>query len=491
MTPERGIEDQPKSSEVRVGAMADDGSSFGPFRYDPAEALLYRDGAPVRLGGRAQRLLALLIERAGAIVTKADLIDAAWPEQAVEESNLSVQIAQLRKVIGANRIRTVERVGYSLQIAPSTPAPVLTVGDFTGGDAAREVRDELIALLAGFDGFTLSGGAGPSGQVPARYRLQGVVQLRRHAMRLGVYLVEAPSDRVLWGQMFDGGAPGLSTALERAAAMVEFEIGKAEVERSASSSLEEASPYQLHLRARALLRTARSDDNATALRLVEAALAAEPENTAFLATACEVLGGQRIPMGWEPLTQDDRALARTYAQRGLLSNASSASEIALFGTAMFRGGEPDFGYWTTRRGPELNPNSIMALVCAGNVVKQWGSPEEAAGYLHRALSLNPRDPLQRFSYAALSSIEMARGNYEDAIAWAQRAYTVNQYYAATHWHFIAANAQLNRLEAARAQVKRLLDIHPSTSMERIVSGQPTRTAHTANTFDGLARAGLN
>ena len=59
------------------------------------------------LGGRAKRLLIRLLDRRGAIVTKADLIESAWSGQAVEDSNLSVQVAHLRRVIGADWIRTV------------------------------------------------------------------------------------------------------------------------------------------------------------------------------------------------------------------------------------------------------------------------------------------------------------------------------------------------------------------------------------------------
>jgi DNA-binding winged helix-turn-helix (wHTH) protein len=52
--------------------MAVDRLGFGPFRYDAAQALLFREGEFVTVGGRAQRLLALLLARRGEIVSKAD-----------------------------------------------------------------------------------------------------------------------------------------------------------------------------------------------------------------------------------------------------------------------------------------------------------------------------------------------------------------------------------------------------------------------------------
>lgn len=85
--------------------------AFGPFRLDPA-GLLWREGRLVPLGRRGLRLLETLLRHKGEVVSKAALIDAAWPNEAVEDSNLSVQMAKLRKAVGRDRIRTVERVGY-------------------------------------------------------------------------------------------------------------------------------------------------------------------------------------------------------------------------------------------------------------------------------------------------------------------------------------------------------------------------------------------
>src|SRR4051812_7377619 len=74
--------------------------SLGPFRLDTQAHLLLRDSAPVPLGRRAIALLRTLVERPGALVSKDELLEAAWPGRAVEESNLPVQIATLRRVLG-------------------------------------------------------------------------------------------------------------------------------------------------------------------------------------------------------------------------------------------------------------------------------------------------------------------------------------------------------------------------------------------------------
>jgi DNA-binding winged helix-turn-helix (wHTH) protein len=74
--------------------------TLGPFRLDTQHDLLLRESAPVSLGRRAIALLRTLVERPGILVSKDALIEAVWSGRLVEESNLPVQIAALRRVLG-------------------------------------------------------------------------------------------------------------------------------------------------------------------------------------------------------------------------------------------------------------------------------------------------------------------------------------------------------------------------------------------------------
>src|SRR5271154_3875860 len=91
--------------------------ALGPFRLDTQDDLLLRGSEPAALGRRAIALLRALVERPGALVSKDALIEAAWSGQAIEESNLTVQIAALRRVLGEapggdRWIATMPRRGY-------------------------------------------------------------------------------------------------------------------------------------------------------------------------------------------------------------------------------------------------------------------------------------------------------------------------------------------------------------------------------------------
>src|SRR5262252_400131 len=90
---------------------------LGPFRLDAETNTLFRGGEPLALGHRAVALLRLLVEQRGIPVSKDALMQAAWPGLTVEESNLAVQIAALRRVFGEEPggekwIETLPRRGY-------------------------------------------------------------------------------------------------------------------------------------------------------------------------------------------------------------------------------------------------------------------------------------------------------------------------------------------------------------------------------------------
>jgi predicted ATPase/DNA-binding winged helix-turn-helix (wHTH) protein len=74
--------------------------AFGPFRLMPERRVLLEGEKPCRLGGRTMELLVALVERAGETVSKQDLLDRAWPGMTVDDANLRVHLAALRKALG-------------------------------------------------------------------------------------------------------------------------------------------------------------------------------------------------------------------------------------------------------------------------------------------------------------------------------------------------------------------------------------------------------
>jgi DNA-binding winged helix-turn-helix (wHTH) protein len=114
--------------------------SFGPFRLLAAQQLLLEGDRPVRLSSRALDILVALVERRGEMVSKRELMALVWPDTVVEEGNLKVHVAGLRRALGDGRgghryLINVPGRGYRfvapvvLAEEPQRPAPYLATSN--------------------------------------------------------------------------------------------------------------------------------------------------------------------------------------------------------------------------------------------------------------------------------------------------------------------------------------------------------------------------
>lgn len=136
---------------------------FGGFRLEPQRRMLSRiDGAPVGLSDKALDTLVYLVERAGQLVTKDELVKELWPTTVVEENNLYVVISTLRRALkddsAAERlIATVAGRGYQFvaevravtRATPGQTASEPAVGSTTPAALPSHVRTRRLAVALG------------------------------------------------------------------------------------------------------------------------------------------------------------------------------------------------------------------------------------------------------------------------------------------------------------------------------------------------------
>jgi predicted ATPase/DNA-binding winged helix-turn-helix (wHTH) protein len=139
-------------------------AAFGPFRLFPMARLLEREGTPVDLGGLAFDILTALVNRAGCVVSKTDLISSLWPDTRVVEGVVRTHICNLRKALGdgvggARFITSVAGQGYCF-VAPvargaleEAPARTRESGVRFAGNVWKPHHDlpPLLARIAGRD----------------------------------------------------------------------------------------------------------------------------------------------------------------------------------------------------------------------------------------------------------------------------------------------------------------------------------------------------
>lgn len=135
---------------------------FGPFRFHSARHLLFSEDAVITTNRRALDVLAVLLERPGELVSKRELIERVWQDSTVQENNLTVQIAKLRKALGDDTgrrwqyIATVNGRGYRF-VAPidrrhagprATAAGAVPAGAFALPAAPRRTIGRAAAIDA-------------------------------------------------------------------------------------------------------------------------------------------------------------------------------------------------------------------------------------------------------------------------------------------------------------------------------------------------------
>jgi DNA-binding winged helix-turn-helix (wHTH) protein len=130
------------------GPSSTDISLFEGFRLDRRSGILCRRDqrgvfAPLTIGSRALDILGVLVDRPGELVSRDEIMEAVWPGTVVEDSNLNVQVAALRRILDQDRelgscIQTVSGRGYRL-LVPVTPVEPATPqsGNSSGGPVAE------------------------------------------------------------------------------------------------------------------------------------------------------------------------------------------------------------------------------------------------------------------------------------------------------------------------------------------------------------------
>ncbi len=233
---------------------------FGPFRLDPRRRVLTRNAVPLRIAPKPLALLILLLEERGRVVPRERILRRLWPRETGTGSNLSVNVAALRRALGErpreNRyIVTLPSRGYSFvaevrergeKAALPQPEPRGSHAvSFTGrrlavlpfralggrhgdGTLPLGLADTLITQIAGLDGLAVRSPASvrryqETGADPTEVGrdlhvdivLEGSVTRRGDDLAVTVQLAEASEGTLLWAESYDGALSALSQIQDR------------------------------------------------------------------------------------------------------------------------------------------------------------------------------------------------------------------------------------------------------------------------------------
>lgn len=483
--------------------------AFGPFRLDSETAILFRGADPLPVGRRAVALLRVLLEHAGEPVSKEALIEAAWPGLAVEDSNLTVQIAALRRVLGGQAggdgwIETLPRRGYRFvgpQVATSSagtnvksqiepglrPAavdkPSIAVLPFANmsGDPEQEyfadgMVDEIITGLSRIKWLSVvsrnssfiyknkpAAMSEVAGKLGVRYVLEGSVRKSDNRVRITAQLIDAESDAHLWAQQFDRLLENVFALQDEITVCVvgaiEPSLRKAEIERIKRQRPVSFNAYDLLLRSQQLVFAGMPKEAEKAILLLEEALKLEPNYSAAHAYLSWCFHSR---FGRGGLREEDRLTAIRHARAAIAFGSDDATALAIAALVLaYDGHETATALKVFDRALELSNCNIFVLCWNAAILAWTGKSRLAIERAQLALRLGPFDPMIWRANHALAVAYFHSRRYSDAADAARSVIDVNPVYSLPRAFLAAALIRLGRIEEGKAAARTVLECDPS------------------------------
>lgn len=500
--------------------------SFGPFVLRPGRELL-RDGKAVPIGQRGLLLLETMLEVSGGVVSKSDIMRRVWPGLTVEDGNITVQVAALRKELGKrddNRdwIVTVPRIGYRLDLddAPATAPPMdggrpsLAVLPFINlsGDQTRDyfadgLVEDLITAFSRFKTFSVvsrnssfvyKGRPVDVRQVAkdlgVRYLLEGSVRLAGERVRVTAQLVDASAGTHLWAASVDGEFGQIfefqDRVTEAVVGLAEPQLRRAEIERSRRRWPDNPQAYDHFLRALPHFYSRDPDGYDVARGHLERAIALQPDYALALAYASWAYA-RRSTVSLTYLSPGEATHCLELARAALHFGDDDPMVLAVSGHSLLAiGGMKAEGLATVRRARQANPHNVAVLVLAGICNMLTGDLDEGEACYRRAYQLSPGAPEAYESLAGIGFCRFLKRDFTGAIEWLEQSRATLVDWPPTYWMLTAAYAHLGRQNEARAALHRLLEIAPKTSLAGLEVIAVRSDGRFAVLTDGLALAGL-
>ncbi len=334
-----------------------------------------------------------------------------------------------------------------------------------------------------------------SGQLGARYILEGSVRKSGNRVRITAQLIDGLDDRHVWAERYDGTLDDIfdlqDRIMENVVGAIEPKLRLSEIERSRRKPTTSLSAYDYFLRALPPAHAMTREGNEEALSLTSRAIALDPRYAAAMALAawCYTL---RLAHGWADASNGEAEEAMRLARAAVEIDRDVPETLWLAGYVLgYFGSTPDEGIDVIDEALRRNPNSAQALVYSGWLRNYNGDAATARAHFERALRLSPLDVTAYRTYSGLAFSCLFLDQIDDAISWASKALHQNPNFTPAHRVLAAGLGHAGRFAEARVVVGQLLALVPGITLTRF--GKETRFRHPKHfdlLMEGLRKAGL-
>jgi TolB-like protein len=467
-------------------AMSEQNYKFGTFVFDAKRKILLKQGLPVLVGQKCLVLLESLLAAEGRAVSKSELMDAAWSTQNVEESNLAVQIAALRRCLGRSKsggewIATVQRVGYQF-VNPDNLPEASTISAIKGGEVAilpfenmsgdpeqtyfsDGITNDIIAELSKYpellviarnSSFQFRGKSvdvrSVGRKLGVQYVVEGSVRRAGNQIRVTAQLIEVETSTHVWAEKYDRDLQDIFAIQDEITQMVTSRLSRqlkeAIAHRARNRPTKNFSAYEAFLQAQQL--TGRYDTQLLAKEFAQRAI----ELDSGFAAARAILSFTACHESFIDGDNEHLVRALELAQEAIAQDHSEPLTHAAAG----------FAYMNLRRYREarthldealsLNPNDTLIMGLRALLNAYTRRYEEALSEIDEALR---RDPYAAdWFWDVKGTTLMASGKPGEALVSFEKMKYVPQWVFA---HQIVCLMELENLMEAVAIYRRLRNDH--------------------------------
>jgi DNA-binding winged helix-turn-helix (wHTH) protein/Tfp pilus assembly protein PilF len=457
---------------------------FGPFRFDAAKRLLWREAELVPLTPKALELLCVLVEQRGQLVRKHELLQRVWPDTFVEEANLSVNVSALRKALGRQRdgkpyIETLARRGYrfvaavreartaprSLAVLPFRPLDTLG-GDETLG---LGMADAIITRLSRIGRFQVRPTAAVVKYAAADPReaarellvdavLDGRIQHASERVRASVQLLSAQDGTPIWAETFDEPFTNIfavqDSVSERVARALAEQLTAADRDRLRRRETRSIEAQQAYLRGRYFWNKLTGPWLSKARQCFEEAVARDPEYAlahAGLADTITMLGlyGLVPPRDAWPRAQSAAETAVA------LDDTLAEAHVSLAYVRLFRDWSWHEAAAQLTRAVELSPSSALVRLWHALFLGMNGRFEAAMAEVQRAQEL---DPISLTVSTGLGFHLAFVQKHDGEIEQHRRTLEMEPDYAIGHWALGLAYEHKQQYEDAVGEYRKAVEL---------------------------------
>lgn len=430
-----------------------DSIRFRDFHLNMRTRQLTQGTKDVPIGARAFDLLSHLIAHRDRVVSRDEIMEVVWPGTVVGENNLNVQVANIRRMLGADTIATVS--GRGLRFVPDIETdatwptlperPSVVILPFWNLGSASDLEwlsvgfvEDITTELSRFrDLFVVARNSAIvyqdnprdtraiARELGVRYVVEGSVRTSSDLVRVTVQLIDATTGGHVWAENFDDDFVGHFQTQERVARAIVTSlapwIDRAETERVRRTPPEDMTAHGLAYRGWSIISAGEmAYDPAPrelAADLARQALALD-RGSGLAWRVLAWVAWWNVYHATTPSVPDTLAGGIDAATRAIAADPTDHHARRLRALLHFMNQDTERGMSEIRHAHQMNPNCAVTLAWLGLYEGFYGDPKQGVPLVEAALQHSPRDPARGSLLAALG---FAQFTVRDYISAAQTA----------------------------------------------------------------------